>query len=156
MRSRFLAISKLHHHSLLLRQNWIARSRHVSRISILLLECSGLNVYSSKSHMEVRVHEFDTKIRVLTATMTRNQINVYRHWTQYDFTNSIFWYEHFLMYSWTLSERKEEFYSARKGLEALCNRIAEERERDQAHTLLPIHNFRDFIFRRPTGAYLAI
>ncbi|KKK25606.1 hypothetical protein AOCH_003881 [Aspergillus ochraceoroseus] len=70
--------------------------------------------------------EFDTKVRVLTATMTRDQVDVYGHWTHCSSTDSAIWYEHFLMYSWSLLGGKEEFYRVRKGLEAFCSWIAEE------------------------------
>ncbi|THC90404.1 hypothetical protein EYZ11_010145 [Aspergillus tanneri] len=83
-----------------------------------------LRLFFQKSHGST--HEFDAKVRVLTATMTRNHVNVYGHWTQCDSTNSTFWYEHFLMSSWTLSGSKEDFYRVRKGLEAFCNWIAED------------------------------
>lgn len=69
--------------------------------------------------------KFDGKVRVLTATISRNDVNVFGHWTNGDPGDPNVAYEHFLIRKWRFEE-KEEFYAARHGLQTLCRWMMEE------------------------------
>lgn len=71
--------------------------------------------------------DFDDKVRVLTANITCNQVNVYGHWTRRHPESGGVWYEHFLIYSCFLYDQNS-LYMARIGLERLCQWIAKDTE----------------------------
>lgn len=61
---------------------------------------------------------FDRIIRALTVTISRNVVEVYGHWTVYE--NGEVLYMHAKMHSWWLTDKNEDWYRARCGLEECC------------------------------------
>ncbi|RAH53998.1 hypothetical protein BO85DRAFT_503521 [Aspergillus piperis CBS 112811] len=83
-------------------------SRNLHLAALML---RGLGYFHQKAYgKNDEADKFDGKVRVLTATISRNDVNVFGHWTNGD----------------PGDPKKEEFYAARHGLETLCKWMMKE------------------------------
>ncbi|PYH29323.1 uncharacterized protein BO87DRAFT_319954, partial [Aspergillus neoniger CBS 115656] len=93
-------------------------------LQLAALMLPGLRYFYQKAYgKNDGADKFDGKVRVLMATISRSDVNVFGHWTNSDLGDPNVTHEHFLIKKWHFEEM-EELYVARHGLETLCKWIA--------------------------------
>lgn len=97
------------------------RNLHMAALMLRALR----NLYQKACGKNDEADKFDGKVRVLTATINRIEVNVFGHWTSSRPGDPNVTYEHFLIKRWRLQEM-EELYAARHGLETLCKWMMNE------------------------------
>ncbi|GLB05824.1 hypothetical protein AtubIFM57258_001115 [Aspergillus tubingensis] len=92
-------------------------------LHLAALMLRGLRYFYQKAYgKNDEADKFDGKVRVLMATISRSDVNVFGHWTNSHPGDPNVTYEHFLIKKWHFEET-EELYVARHGLETLCKWI---------------------------------